>query len=121
MAWREPRSRTPRPTNPLSRLPASRGPMAGELKGGKVIIDDPAEASALHNRGSYGEPLSGGGLVLSLMEAVYLVETGRLDIRREGAELPMRSLFRTAAAADDPFEIRYAGYRDLLQRGYAVA
>jgi len=94
--------------------------MAGELKGGKVIVDDPAEASALHNRGSYGEPLSGGGLVLSLMEAVYLVETGRLDIRREGAELPMRSLFRTAAAAYDQFEIRYAVYRDLRQRGYVV-
>ena len=94
--------------------------MAGELKGGKVTVDDPAEASALHNRGSYGEPLSGGGLVLSLMEAVYLVETGRLDIRREGAELPTRSLFRTAAAAYDQFEIRYVVYRDLRQRGYVV-
>ena len=94
--------------------------MAGELRGEKVVVDDPAEASALHNRGSYGEPLGGGGLSLTLLEAVYLVETGRLEVRREGGEFPMRTLFRTAAAAYDQFEIKYVVYRDLRQRGYVV-
>jgi tRNA-intron endonuclease len=94
--------------------------MAGELRGEKVIVDDPAEASALHNRGSYGEPLGGGGLSLTLLEAVHLVETGRLAIHRDGADLPMRTLFRTAAAAYDQFEIKYVVYRDLRQRGYVV-
>ena len=94
--------------------------MAGELRGEKVLVDDPAEASALHNRGSYGEPLGGGGLSLTLLEAVYLVETGRLEVRREGGELPIRTLFRTAAAAYDQFEIKYVVYRDLRQRGYVV-
>ena len=94
--------------------------MAGELRGEKVVVDDPAEASALHNRGSYGEPLGGGGLSLTLLEAVYLVETGRLEVRRDGGEFPMRTLFRTAAAAYDQFEIKYVVYRDLRQRGYVV-
>ena len=94
--------------------------MAGELRGETVIVDDPAEASALHNRGSYGEPLGGGGLTLTLLEAVYLVETGRLAIRREGGDIPIRSLFRTAAAAYEQFEIKYVVYRDLRQRGYVV-
>src|SRR2546428_3204927 len=117
--WREPRS-SRSVTNPLSRPLASCAPMAGELRGEKVVVDDPAEASALHNRGSYGEPLGGGGLSLTLLEAVYLVETGRLDVRRDGGEFPMRTLFRTAAAAYDQFEIKYVVYRDLRQRGYVV-
>ena len=103
-------------------FPASRiaPPMAGEFRNGVVVVDDPAEGSALHNRGSYGEPLGGGGLSLTLMESVYLVETVRLSIVKDGAELPMRTLLRAAAAAYDQFEIKYVAYRDLRQRGYVV-
>src|SRR3989441_13169797 len=108
------------PNNPLSRVPASRRRMAGEVRDSKVVVDDPAEASALHNRGSYGEPLGGGGLSLTLLEAVYLVETGRLEVRREGGEFPMRTLFRTAAAAYAQFKIKDVVYRDLRQRRYVV-
>lgn len=94
--------------------------MAGELRADRVIVEDPAEASALHNRGSFGSPLSGGGLELTLLEAVYLVEAGRLELRRQGKPVPMRDLFRAASAAVDQFEIRYIVYRDLRQRGYVV-
>src|SRR3972149_3159981 len=34
--------------------------MAGELRGESVIVEDPAAASTIHNKGSYGEPRSGG-------------------------------------------------------------
>jgi len=94
--------------------------MPGEIRGNCVVIDDPGEASTLHNRGSFGAPLPGGGLELSLLEAVYLVEAGRLEVRREGKVLGMRELIRKASAAVDPFEIRYIVYRDLRQRGYVV-
>ena len=94
--------------------------MPGDFRGDKVIVEDPAEASALHNRGSYGEPLGGGGVSLTLLEAVYLVETGRLAVHRDRADVPMRTLFRGAAAAYDQFEIKYVVYRDLRQRGYVV-
>ncbi len=94
--------------------------MPGELHADRVIVDDPAEASTLHNRGFFGSPRSGGGLELSLLEAVYLVEASRLDVRRHARPVPMRDLFRTASAAVDQFEIRYLVYRDLRQRGYVV-
>ncbi|TLZ70763.1 MAG: tRNA-intron lyase [Methanobacteriota archaeon] len=113
-------ARTLPPRNPLSRVPASRRAMPGDFRGDKVIVEDPAEASALHNRGSYGEPLGGGGVSLTLLEAVYLVETGRLAVHRDRADVPMRTLFRGAAAAYDQFEIKYVVYRDLRQRGYVV-
>jgi len=94
--------------------------MPGELLEDRVIVEDPAEASTLQNRGSFGSPRSGGGLELSLLEAVYLAESGRLEVRRRGEPVSMRELFRAASVAVDPFEIRYLVYRDLRQRGYVV-
>ncbi len=94
--------------------------MAGELRGDRVVVDDPAEASTIHNKGSYGEPLSGGGLSLSLLEAVHLSETDRLVVAKSGEPVSMRSLVRAAASAYDQFEIKYVVYRDLRQRGYVA-
>jgi len=54
--------------------------MSGHLKGSEVWVDDQSEASQIHNKGYYGVPQSGGSLKLDLMEAVYLVESERLEI-----------------------------------------
>lgn len=94
--------------------------MAGELRGDRVVVDDPAEGSALYNRGFFGTPRSGGALELDLLEAVYLVEADRLTVRRKGRAVSARELFRAASAAIPSFEIRYLVYRDLRQRGYVV-
>jgi len=94
--------------------------MPGELHDRRVLVDDPAEASALHNRGWFGDPRPRGGLELSLLEAVYLVESGRLEVQRAGVTVSMRELLRRASGAVDQFEIRYLVYRDLRQRGYVV-
>lgn len=94
--------------------------MPGELLENRVVVDDAAEASGLHNRGYFGTPRSGGGLALDLLEAVYLVEAGRLEVRRKGRAVSARELFRAASAAIEAFEIRYLVYRDLRQRGYVV-
>lgn len=84
------------------------------------MVRDPAEASTLLNRGSFGRPLPGGGLTLDLLEAVYLVEADRLQVRRRNRPVGPRELFRAAGAAIEGFEIRYLVYRDLRQRGYVV-
>jgi tRNA-intron endonuclease len=94
--------------------------MPGELREDGVIVEDPAEGSALYNRGYFGTPKSGGALVLDLMEAVYLVEAERLEVRRADRRVSPRELFRAASAAIPSFEIRYLVYRDLRQRGYIV-
>jgi len=92
----------------------------GELRQDSVVVTDPAEASALHNRGWFGTALPGGGLALTLLEAVYLAEVDRLVITRRERPVPMRELYRAASATVDQFEIRYIVFRDLRQRGYVV-
>ena len=94
--------------------------MPGLLQRDTVLVSDPGEGSTLHNKGYFGEPRSGGGVVLSLLEAVYLVETERLEVREEEGALPLPELFRRAHVRLPSFEIRYFVYRDLRQRGYVV-
>ncbi len=94
--------------------------MPGVLRDGAVFVDDPAEGSTLHNKGYFGDPRPGGGVTLSLLEAVYLVESERMEVSGDGAVLPLRDLFRRAHAKVPSFEIRYLVYRDLRQRGYVV-
>lgn len=94
--------------------------MPGALRDSTVFIEDPAEASTLLNRGSFGEPRSGGGLALSLMESIFLTETGRLAVSTGERTIPLRELLRQGQSKDSSFEIRYLVYRDLRQRGYVV-
>ncbi|MFQ6013516.1 MAG: tRNA-intron lyase [Thermoplasmata archaeon] len=94
--------------------------MPGRLVEGKVLLTDEADGSRLYNRGYFGNPLPGGGLELDLVEAVYLSETGKLDVTRGGRKIGIKSLFRQGDAVLPNFEIRYLVYRDLRQRGYVV-
>src|SRR5438128_7284879 len=93
--------------NALSRSRPSPCPMAGELVDDRVIIDDPAEASGVHNRGFFGSARSGGGFELKLLEGVYLVEGGRLGMHRRGRSGSGRELCRPTSASSDAGEIRY--------------
>jgi len=96
------------------------GDMAGELRGIEVWIHDQAEASQTHNKGFYGIPQPGGSLKLDLMEAIYLAETGRLEVLSEGQKTHPADLLRLAHRSSEGFEIRYLVYRELRQRGYIV-
>lgn len=94
--------------------------MAALARDGEIVVEDPAEASQIYNRGYYGSPLPGGGLRLDLVEAAYLVDTGKLEVRRGRRPLGLADLLRRGNAEAPGFEIRYLVYRDLRQRGYVV-
>lgn len=100
--------------------PSFRLPVPGALRDSTVYIEDAAEASTLLNRGSFGEPRPGGGLSLSVMESIYLAETGRLSVASGDRTVPLRELFHRGQSKDPTFEVRYLVYRDLRQRGYVV-
>lgn len=94
--------------------------MTGILKGEHVIIQDQAEASQVHNKGFYGVPQTGGSLKLDLMEAIYLVESGRLDVLSGADAVSATELLRLAHNTSEGFEVRYLVYRELRSRGYVV-
>ena len=94
--------------------------MSGELVGDTVLVKDQAEASQIYNKGFYGYPQSGGGIELDLLEAIYLVETDRLVVERQGSAVALIELIQAASHHNEGFEILYIVYRDLRQRGYVV-
>ena len=94
--------------------------MTGQLHGTEVMVQDQAEASQIHNKGYYGVPQSGGSLKLDLMETIYLVESGRLEVESEGNKRDASYLLRLAHKTFEGFEIRYLVYRELRSRGYVV-
>jgi tRNA-intron endonuclease len=94
--------------------------MSGQLKDGEVLVEDQAEASQIHNKGFYGVPQSGGSLKLDLMEAVYLVESERLEVFHNGDRKSVSDLLRLAHRTSEGFEVLYLVYRELRQRGYVV-
>jgi tRNA-intron endonuclease len=90
------------------------------LKEGSVIVTDQKESSQIYNKGNFGYPLSGGGLELDLIEATFLLETGRLEVLRGSDEMTFESLFTYSSSASEGFDIRYMVYRDIRQRGFVV-
>ncbi len=94
--------------------------MPGDLIDNKVLISNEAEASQTYNKGYHGKPLPGGGLELTLVEAILLVESSRLEVLKNGRSIDFGRLMRYACTLENEFEIRYLVYRDLRQRGYVV-
>ncbi len=94
--------------------------MPAELCNDHVMMTDAREASQVHNRGWYGTPQPGGPLRLELVEALYLVENGRLEVLSGGAPVPFEQLLRRGVSLQPGFETRYPVYADLRQRGFTV-
>ncbi len=91
-----------------------------ELREGVVYIQDEKKASQIYNKGYFGTPQSGNGLMLSLMEAVYLQDIGRIQVWKKKRPLKMMYLIRQALSTSPSFDIQYIVYRDMRQRGYIV-
>jgi len=92
----------------------------GKLIHNHVIVEDQKEASQIHNRGYYGEPQRGGSLKLDLIEAAFLLESGKISIKKKAKDMSLEMLINYATAIDNSFEIKHLVYRDLRQRGYVV-
>lgn len=94
-------------------LPARTAP--AHLLEDRVVVLDPDAGKALFADGYFGRDV-GLALQLSLPEALYLAERGRLDV--EG--VPIAELARRARQAEPDFDLRHALYADLRARGLVV-
>lgn len=94
--------------------------MPGTFHGDGVLVVDEREANRIHNKGRFGKPQSGGSLRLHLVEAAYLVEVGRLVVKRDGAPLSWGDFIVAAARSNPDFEVEYLAYRDQRERGFVL-
>lgn len=103
------------PPNPLA------SPTVGWLSDDRVTVHEPAAVDELGRSLAYGSRV-GDRLELSLLEAMYLVESGQLALRdaRSGRAVTAERLERRARRLDPRFEERRAAYRELRGRKLVV-
>ncbi len=91
-------------------------PVRGELLGNRVLVRE--GYGSLVERG-FGEKKE-EGLVLSLYEAAYLLERGKLEVLKEGEPLDFHAFLRHAEGVDKNFLVKYTVFRDIRDRGYVI-
>ncbi len=102
----------------------------GRLLGLRVIVFNHDDARRLYSMGYYGKPLGitkprdtnfEAPLELSLVEALYLLEKGVLEIVDEHDSIvSVESLFTRGEKSIPKFGLIYKVYRELRDKGYVV-
>jgi len=95
----------------------------GVLLGGNVLVSDEKEANSLYQKGFYGDMKTGGKLALTLIEAIYLVEKDRLNVKKSKTartKLTVEGLLKLGEKVDKQIFPQYIAYTDLRDRGYLV-
>ena len=87
----------------------------------KVLTESSEEARDFYNQSRFGSITEGGKVELSLLEALYLFEKKRLDLRSEaGRKITFESYVRKARKVEPNFWIRYSVFKDIRNRGYII-
>ncbi|MFO7991850.1 MAG: tRNA-intron lyase [Thermoplasmata archaeon] len=95
--------------------------MPGKIVDDKVLVEDEKEGNTLYNKGYFGVPLSGGGVELTLTEALYLLEAGRLDVFDDNGKAVYKAdIMEKLLDGDKGMAIKYPLYRDMRMRGYVL-
>ncbi len=89
------------------------------LSGDRVFSTDQNAINGLHNKRHFGK-LVEGKLFLSLLEATYLVERGKIEVRDGKRKLTVEELMELGRKRDELFDAKYLVYKDLRDRGYTV-
>ncbi len=87
----------------------------------RILTENSSEAREFYNQSRFGSILEDGQVQLSLHEAVYLMEKGKLEIldgRKKS--LDFIDIMKKAKRDEPNFWIRYAVFKDLRERGYIV-
>ena len=91
------------------------------IGGEKVITESSDEAREFYNQSRFGSLAENGKVELSLLEALYLMEKGRLDIKNDsGRKFTFESYLKKAQELEPNFWIRYAVFKDMRNRGYII-
>lgn len=90
----------------------------GVLTGTSILIPAQDEANAIYQKGYFGDVLKGGKLNLAPVEALYLVERGKLEVYEGKKLLTFEQLLKKAKKIDSQIFNQYIAYSDLRERGY---
>jgi len=86
----------------------------------RVLTESSDEARTFYAKSAYGQMIEGGKVQLSLLEALYLLEKGKLEITDGKKKLNTEIFIKKARKAEPNFWIRYCVFKDMRNRGYII-
>jgi tRNA-intron endonuclease len=86
----------------------------------KVITESTDDAREFYNQSRFGSMVEEGKVELSLLEALYLIEKGRLKVIDGKKELSKDEFIKRARKVEPNFWIRYGVFKDIRNRGYII-
>ena len=90
-----------------------------EYISGKVLAANSNISNEYYEKTRYGEPYH-KKFQYSLVEALYLVERGKMQILKGKKLLDFDALLKIACKTEANFFVRYAAFKDMRNRGYIV-
>jgi len=87
----------------------------------RIITESTNEARELYNQSRYGTLLEEGKVQLSLLEALYLIEKGKLKVLDgKNKIITFEKFLKKAQKVEPNFWIRYCVFKDIRNRGYII-
>jgi tRNA-intron endonuclease len=87
----------------------------------RVLTENSNEARELYLQSRYGVVLEDGQVQLSLHEALYLSEKGKLELYdQKKKKLEFSDFMKKAKKVEPNFWVRYAVFKDMRTRGYII-
>jgi len=87
----------------------------------RVLTESSDTAHELHNQSRFGNILEDGKVQLSLLEALYLMDKGKLlinDYRKK--KVTFDDFIKKTKRVEPNFWIRYCVFKDIRDRGYII-
>jgi tRNA-intron endonuclease len=86
----------------------------------RVITESSDPARELYDQSRFGDIIEDGKVQLSLPEALFLLEKGRLKITEGKKVINFEVFIKRAKKVEPNFWIRYCVFKDMRNRGYIV-
>lgn len=94
--------------------------IVAELSEGNVVAGANDISRELYDKGRYGEPLAKKKFQYSLLEALYLLERGKIEVKSGRKVLDFDAFLKKAKRFEKDFWVRYSVFRDIRNRGYII-
>ena len=94
--------------------------ISGELIKDYIIIKKPKDIGRLYNKSHFGKFLDKNKLQLDLIEGVFLVDEGKIKIKKGNDYIDFEKLISLALKKISHFEIKYPVFKDLKKRGHLI-
>ena len=87
----------------------------------RVLAESSDKSREMYDKSRYGTILEDGRLQLSLLEALFLMEKGKLDVLdSKGKAIKFEQFLKKAQKFEPNFWIRYCVFKDIRNRGYII-